>query len=232
MVSNVPPPISIVDPRVLAIPIIENNEPLYDLKDQTLITYGPSPEIANNLDYTKVRRSVYERLVQAQTLLPMGLKLCVYEGYRSLSLQKQLFEKYFLKIQQLHPEWPHDTVFTESTKLVSPLVNEDGSENIPPHSTGGAVDLYLIDKDGNTIPMGIALKDWADDREGVLSLTASSRISGEAQNYRKIMKDALETAGFVNYPTEYWHWSYGDRYWAYHTGHPYAHYNVIARRAK
>lgn len=30
------------------------------------------------------------------------------------------------------------------------------------------------------------------------------------------MGDVLEAVGFVNYPTEYWHWSYGDRYWAYH----------------
>jgi zinc D-Ala-D-Ala dipeptidase len=22
----------------------------------------------------------------------------------------------------------------------------------------------------------------------------------------------------VNYPTEWWHWSYGDRYWAYQSG--------------
>ena len=29
------------------------------------------------------------------------------------------------------------------------------------------------------------------------------------------MSRALSTAGFVNYPTEYWHWSYGDRYWAF-----------------
>ncbi len=28
-------------------------------------------------------------------------------------------------------------------------------------------------------------------------------------------KNALERVGLVNYFTEWWHWSYGDKYWAY-----------------
>ena len=35
---------------------------------------------------------------------------------------------------------------------------------------------------------------------------------------------ALTAAGLVNYPTEWWHWSYGDRYWALMTGAPAALY--------
>ncbi len=32
---------------------------------------------------------------------------------------------------------------------------------------------------------------------------------------RKILINCLERAGFINYPTEWWHWSYGDCYWAF-----------------
>jgi len=28
------------------------------------------------------------------------------------------------------------------------------------------------------------------------------------------MFKVLEKVGFVNYPKEFWHWSYGDIYWA------------------
>jgi D-alanyl-D-alanine dipeptidase len=28
----------------------------------------------------------------------------------------------------------------------------------------------------------------------------------------------LEIAGFVNYPSEWWHWSYGDKYWGFAKG--------------
>lgn len=36
-------------------------------------------------------------------------------------------------------------------------------------------------------------------------------------NNREIMSKALASIGLINYPTDYWHWSYGDRYWAYQT---------------
>jgi D-alanyl-D-alanine dipeptidase len=39
--------------------------------------------------------------------------------------------------------------------------------------------------------------------------------------------DAMRAAGFVNYPTEWWHWSYGDRYWAYLLGKPAAIFGAV-----
>ena len=75
--------------------------------------------------------------------------------------------------------------------------------------------------------MGILVEDWMKDLEGILSRTDSQKISPEAQTNRKIMGDVLTKVGFVNYPTEYWHWSYGDRYWAYHKKEPYALYRSI-----
>jgi D-alanyl-D-alanine dipeptidase len=72
--------------------------------------------------------------------------------------------------------------------------------------------------------MGIFTEDWMKDMDGSLSMTDSKKISPAAIKYRKIMSKALEDAGFVNYPTEYWHWSYGDRYWAYVKKQPNAIY--------
>jgi D-alanyl-D-alanine dipeptidase len=28
---------------------------------------------------------------------------------------------------------------------------------------------------------------------------------------------SMDAAGFINYLQEWWHWSYGDRYWAFQT---------------
>jgi D-alanyl-D-alanine dipeptidase len=217
----------LADPQVVSIPIVENREPFVDLKNQTVIAYGPSPEVPNNTDYTNVRQTVYEKLIKAQSVLPEGLKLCLYEGYRSLSLQEKLFKSRYLKVQNLHPEWSHDQIFEETTKLVSPVINRDGSKNIPPHATGGAIDVYLINETGKLVDMGIQIKDWMEDTDGSLSRTSSSHISAKAQHYRNIMSKALSTIGFINYPTEYWHWSYGDRYWAYQTGRSHAIYGVV-----
>jgi D-alanyl-D-alanine dipeptidase len=216
--------ILIADPRILQIPIHDNGEDMIDLKSQTEITYGPSPEIPNNQDYTKLRKTVYNKLRDAQASLPKGLRFCIYEGYRSLSLQEMLFEARFLTIKNLQPTWSYDQIFDETIKLVSPITNKDGSQNIPPHSTGGAVDIYLVTEDGEAIDMGIHPQDWMQDTEGQLSLTESLAISSEARLNRQIMGNALKAVGFINYPTEYWHWSYGDRYWAYFRNFPAALY--------
>ena len=77
------------------------------------------------------------------------------------------------------------------------------------------------------IDMGIKTKDWMKDLDGSLSQTNSTKISKDAQKYRLIMNRALQEVGFINYPTEYWHWSYGDRYWAYHAGNKFALYDSV-----
>ncbi|MFD5872050.1 M15 family metallopeptidase [Streptomyces sp. NPDC060322] len=43
-------------------------------------------------------------------------------------------------------------------------------------------------------------------------------FSMEARTNRKLLGDVLTATGLVNYPTEWWHWSFGDRYWALITG--------------
>lgn len=218
----------IADPRVLSISVKENHDLLIDLRHQTKIKIGPSPEIPNNTDYTKMRKTVYEKLLHAQELLEPGMYFCLYECYRSLSLQKMLFDNRFKIIQLLNPKWSHEKIFTETTKMVSPVINLDGSKNIPPHSTGAAIDVYLIDGDGDALDMGIHPKDWIEDTDDSISFTESNKISSEAKKNRQIMTNALSQVGFVNYPTEYWHWSYGDRYWAYHVKQTRAIYDTIS----
>ena len=214
----------ISDNKVLAIPIHENHDAWIDLRKQKTIVYGPSPEVPNNRDYFYLRKTVYEKLKLAQSHLLKGYHFCLYEGYRSLALQKMIFDKQYANVERRHPDWPKKDIFLETTKLVSPVINPDKTPNIPPHSTGAAIDVYLVDDDGRALDMGIHPKDWMLDKDGQLSLTDSSFISESAIKNRKIMSDVLSVVGFVNYPTEYWHWSYGDRYWAYVTNNAHAIY--------
>ena len=215
----------IADPKILKISIKENNEPIIDLNGQTNIVIDVYNR-GNNFDYTKMRKSVYEKLIKAQSLLPNNLKFCLYEGYRSLTLQKELFEERYIQIKNLHNKWNHEEVFIETTKFVSPVINLDGSQNIPPHSTGGAIDVYLVNDSGQMIDMGVTIDNF-QDQDGSLYQTDSKIISLDAQKNRQFMNKALSMVGFINYPTEYWHWSFGDRYWAYYTNNEYAIYGSI-----
>lgn len=230
-VYSIPPNVTLIaDPVVLNIPIRDNHEDLVDLTKQTEIVYGSSPEIKNNTNYTYMRKTVYEKLKEADAKLPKGMHFCLYEGYRSLRLQKMIFEEQYKNVKSRHPDWSLTDIFNETTKLVSPVINQDGSKNIPPHSTGAAIDVYLIDDHGKPLAMGIHPKDWMKDKDGLLSLTHSKIISDEAKTNRHTMSNVLNDVGFVNYPTEYWHWSYGDRYWAFVKKQPFAIYGSISNK--
>jgi len=153
------------DSRIAAMPIQENHEPLVDVREEGRIVIGPSPEIPDNRDYTFLRKTVYEKLLEAQSLLSSGLRFCLYEGYRSLELQQRLFDERFAMIHKHHPDWSHEQQFLETHQMVAPTINLDGSQNIPSHATGGAVDLYLIDDAGSAVDMGIHPKDWMLDHD-------------------------------------------------------------------
>lgn len=208
--------INIVDPRILAIPLKESGEPLVDIKQDTELAYGPPPETPETAPhYTLMRQTVYELILKAQTLLPTGYRFRLYEGYRCLSVQQFLFDEMSQKIQQDVPHLKGDALFYETTRLVSPVKNLDGSDNIPAHHTGGAIDIEILDDKGKLLDMGMAAKDWVHV-DASLCMTACSTLTASQQANRKLLYDVMTTVGFINYPSEWWHYSYGDKYWAYH----------------
>jgi len=59
------------------------------------------------------------------------------------------------------------------------------------------------------------------------SLSQQPKLPEHLQKNRKMMADALEKAGFSNYPMEFWHWSYGDLWWAKRKKKKIAIYGLI-----
>jgi len=217
----------IADAEILAIPIQECNESLIDLKNQTELAYGSPPENEHTApDYTKIRKTLYQKLVAAQKDLPSGWCFRVYEGFRSLQVQQILFDEEYARVKVRYPKKSHSGLFRETTRLISPVKNLDGSMNIPPHNTGAAVDVELIDNVGNLIDMGMAIADWVHAHPD-LCLTHCESLSKEAQSNRRILLDVMQSHDFVNYPMEWWHFSYGDRYWAYHKKVSQAFYGPV-----
>lgn len=218
----------IADPRVLAVEVRDCGEALVDLKITGGMAYGPPPEVPESAPYyTQMRQGVFDRLMRAQKDLPCGWRFKLYEGWRSWDLQKFLFDNRYNRLRQDNPDKTHEEIFVMTTRIVSPVINLDGTENIPPHATGAAVDIYLIDANGDEVDMGMSLYEWADSEAKGLNYTYADNLSPEARANRHIMIDVMSKHEFVNYPTEWWHWSYGDRYWAYHKQKPFAIYGVV-----
>ncbi|VVC75669.1 D-alanyl-D-alanine dipeptidase [Aquicella siphonis] len=208
----------ISDPKVWAMRVQECHECLVDLKD---LGFNISLARASYYDgYTKVRQTVADKLVQAQALLPQGMVFLFSEGHRPVSLQREMYQEYYSVLAAANPEWDEEILKQETVKFVAP------PQDVPPHSTGGAIDITLLDAEGREVDMG-GILDETPDKNEYRNFTAATNISSQAKANRQILINVLSQAGFVNYPAEWWHWSYGDKYWAYHARRPYAIYGSV-----
>lgn len=198
------------DPKVLAIPVVDNQEPLIDIsKLYPDLFYDKSREgvFKYNEPVCKLRKNVVERLLVAQRYLPSGLVIKIKEGYRPLAVQKKIYQKHFQDLKKRYPGKTQKFYLSKASEYVAP------PNNIPPHTTGGVVDLTLMTIRNMELDMGQRINANSKD-----TVTKTKNISAYARKNRKILIKAMTSAGFVNYPFEWWHWSYGDRYWAYVKG--------------
>ncbi|MEU7069809.1 M15 family metallopeptidase [Streptomyces narbonensis] len=203
------------DPLVAAIPVAECGERLVDVRRVGELSVDPRKQDPAGA-FAHLREGVVERLLKAQSLLPDGLRLLFVEGYRPPSLQREYFEEYEDELRALHPEWPADRIRTAASRYVSP-------PEIAPHSAGAAVDLTLVGPDGRELDLGTRMNAGPEESAGAC-YTDADTIGAEARAHRELLGSVLGAAGLVNYPTEWWHWSFGDRYWALMTGEPAALY--------
>ena len=201
----VPETITLIsDPKVLQVSIQENNDPLVDIRDYPEILVDARKSKASN-SYFRLRKSVVAKLLEATKYLPQGTRFLVIEGHRPLSLQKKYFDEYSEELSGLRVDWDKKRIYEEASKYVAP------PEIIPPHSTGGAVDLTLAKEDGKEIDMGTRLNADPEESNNAC-FTLAANISEEARINRQLLISTMSKSGFVNYSTGWWHWSYGDRY--------------------
>ncbi len=215
------------DPRVRGIHIADCGEPLVDAASSGLITYGPPPECPETAPfYRLLREGVVARLEKAQQRLPPGLQLRLYEGYRNPKIQQMLFDGQLRRMKKENPSQDTSWCYAQAAKLASPLRTFEGAQIVPPHSTGGAVDIEIVDNDGMPLDFGMELSDW-DVVPPDLCATWFDEITDAAANNRLLLMETLVAEGFVNYPREWWHFSYGDQYWAFSTASAQALYGTV-----
>jgi zinc D-Ala-D-Ala dipeptidase len=203
--------ILIDDPRVAAIPVIDHGEPVVDLGDLVAGATGAARQ---------PRRGLAIRLRAADDLLPDGIRLRVVEAGRSAAAQLAIIDDYSSRLRAERPDLEPAQLDRLVARHVAPLANA-------PHVAGAAVDLTLVGRDGAELWMGCALDATPEESDGAC-FTDAPGLDALAQAHRALLVATLESVGLVNYPTEWWHWSYGDRYWAYVTKAPHAHYGALA----
>ncbi|MGI5498608.1 M15 family metallopeptidase [Lentzea sp. CA-135723] len=195
--------ILLADPIVRAVRVLDNGDPLVPLD------FAPG---------VLVREGLARRLDVARALLPSGVDLRVIEGHRTVADQNAIIERYTDELRLLHPSADEVELGRLSSRFVAPLA-------VAPHVAGAAVDLTLVSSSGAELWMGTAVDATPEESGGTCFFAAE--VDDEARRNRTVLATALGDAGLVNYPTEWWHWSYGDRYWALLSGAGHALYGPV-----
>jgi D-alanyl-D-alanine dipeptidase len=195
------------DPRVSAVPVRDTGEALVALD----ASFGPA--------HALVRAELADRLSAAQELLPRGIALRVVEGHRAAAAQQAIIARYSGEVCAAHPGISAADLDQLVSRFVAPLA-------VAPHVAGAAVDLTLVDACGDELDLGTPVDATPEQSDGTCYFAADG-ISPDARAHRRLLAAVLTPVGLVNYPTEWWHWSFGDRYWALSVGAPAALYGPL-----
>lgn len=157
-----------------------------------------------------VRQEVADMLMKVARSLPMGIHLKIWDAWRPRQVQLFLYQQYELALRRDYPNLSEQ----ELTDRVLMFVSSPYGEYL--HGTGGAVDVTLMDDDGNELPMGSDFDEFGPSAD--INYYKNKNEIFHAN--RMILYNAMLQAGFVNYPSEWWHYDYGDRIWSQEKNEP------------
>jgi D-alanyl-D-alanine dipeptidase len=166
---------------------VECDEPLVDLCDSPLLATIKHPKARSEAE-TRLhcREGVAQRHLRADMKLQKGIRLLIVECHRPLELQDAYWETQLKSLRERHPDWPEDKLAKENAKFVAP------PEIVPPHSPGGAVDLVLVDAEGEELNMGSFLNE-----KGPVMHTEARGLTRGARRNRTPLLEVMKNAGFA-----------------------------------
>ena len=221
----------------LTVPIRDCGEPLLALPSG-LARFSPHPYAGLGAPYPsgrdpyRLRLAVVMRLEQARQVLKQAhhqWDLMVFDAWRPIPVQAFMVEHaYATQLAQCVPDGQPAT--TEICQTVRQKVTQFWAQpstdprTPPPHSTGAAVDLTIAGEDGEPLETGSAID--ALGPESAPHYFSGNPAMATAHEARQTLRQAMLTAGFAPHPREWWHFSYGDQFWAWTSGHPEARYGA------
>ncbi|MFY7788336.1 MAG: M15 family metallopeptidase [Thermoflexibacteraceae bacterium] len=109
-----------------------------------------------------------------------GYRIKIYDGYRPISVQWRLWKATPKKGYVSHP--------TKGMRM---------------HNRGAAVDMTLIDRNGKELDMGTPY-----DFFGKEAHTTYTNLPAQVLANRKVLKEIMQSCGFVAISNEWWHFDY------------------------
>lgn len=208
------------------IPIENLPEPLQCLREP-LHLRSPHPYRVLGAPYGDtepyaLRQTVVTRLLQAQASLGhlhRGYCLQIFDAYRPLAVQAFMIEHETGQLATRRGQvW--DTLEPSTREALRNEVrhfwappNHDPTQP-PPHSTGAALDLTILDAHARPLPMGTPIDHVGPESYPHFFAEASTPETRTFHRNRELLNKVMHAAGFRRLPFEWWHFSYGDQWWA------------------
>ena len=194
------------------IDIVENDEPLVMVDDHLpCLRCYRNRGWPGTLETTWLRATVVESLATVSEGLPEGFGLAVFDGWRSMTTIRALYAHYYGPGSTLTPGF---------------LADPDRPGLVPPHLTGGAVDLTLT-WNGTALSLGTPFDEFTE-RARLRYLEADGDSHEPDRSLRRLLHHTMTSQGFAPYSEEWWHFSLGDPDWAAFHGAPTARYGPTA----
>ncbi len=170
----------------------------------------------------KLREEVVNRLVKVHDYLisKSSFNLLIYDSWRPLEVQEFMFKRAIL----LECEKSDIDISFENIKSYPSILKKVekfwaypsyDTRCPPPHSTGGALDVCLLDKDGNLVEMGSMVDQMDETSKPFFYANIKNEEAIIWNSRRNLLREIMTKFGFAQHPNEWWHFSYGDQLWAW-----------------
>lgn len=214
-------------------------------EDAPIAVIDPHPYVALGAPYGDrspfwLRRAVRDRLWQAAAELQRrrpGWQIQIFDAYRPVAVQAFMVDYTWASLARAAGFEP--SAIDPASQLAQHLRQQvalfwaspsPNPATPPPHSTGAALDVTLLDGSGEPVDMGSPIDecsprsfpDYFAMGEG-----AGEPLAAVWDDRRRLLAEVMAHAEFVRHPNEWWHFSWGDQLWAWTTGQAQAHYGRI-----
>jgi D-alanyl-D-alanine dipeptidase len=208
--------------------ICDCGEPLVPIPLEQFAVVHPHPYQMLGAPYGQqspyyLRSHVLTALVEAQAQLQQqrpGWQIQIFDAYRPVIVQQFMVDYTFAELLQMRQVQADVLAPAQREALMAEVTQfwalpSDDPNTPPPHSTGAAVDITLVDAQGRPVDMGSPI-DEVSSRSFPDHFATHQDLQGqEYHRHRTLLKDIMQAAGFRRHPQEWWHFSFGDQLWAW-----------------
>jgi len=194
------------------VPLRENHEPLVDLRE-----VAADLKIMRPQTIPWARKTVAEMALRAAKSLAKGYGLGITDAWRPIQRQQRIYDWMTKAAQEAFPHRDHASLRRTVNRWVAPPYRKAP----PGHCTGAALDVALLDANGETIDVSAPYERFQ------AAPTYTQGLNREAERHRMMLLNAMLKAGFSNCRDEWWHYSYGDAGWAVRLDKPFCVYGLV-----